>query len=266
MNITTSEFLTLNRDSIVNYPDAINQIYKGNIDGICIKNVFSKEDMLKVKHNLENKRDDLKNYTYTQRYGELIGAILTANGSDTTVYFKDAAVLRVELKKIFEQSDYESTIEDVFNQTSGGREVQLARESSDKVYSPAQIRFTYLNQGGIKLHKGNEFIHDPAFGGLKQTAKVKDSLSYYIVIDKPDQGGELILYDGLEENLTQPKEELDLENCQKRLFHPDVGDMTIFHGASIWHAISDIKGKKNRIIIGGFLGLSIDELKVVYWS
>ncbi|KST70365.1 2OG-Fe(II) oxygenase [Mastigocoleus testarum] len=266
MATITSDFFTLNKDSLKNYPDAINQIYRGNIDGICIKNVFSKEDMLKVKHNLENKKDYLKDYTYTQGYGKFIGAILQANTDDKTAYFKDAAALRVRLKNIFEHRDYETTIQAVFSQISGGREVQAAQESSNKVYSPAITRYTSPSQGGIKVHKGNEFIDHPAFDGLKQVAKVRNSLSYFIVVDKPEDGGELVLYDGLPDKLTVPKQDLDLDNCQKRSFQPDAGDMTIFHGATIWHAISDVKGKKNRISIGGFVGLSADERKVVYWS
>ncbi|MCL2936113.1 MAG: hypothetical protein MGU50_05755 [Trichodesmium sp. MAG_R02] len=50
-----------------------------------------------------------------------------------------------------------------------------------------------------------------------------------MVIDPPEVGGELILYDGLPAELTTPKKELDLENYQQRRYNPQAGDLTIFH-------------------------------------
>ena len=41
-----------------------------------------------------------------------------------------------------------------------------------------------------------------------------------MVIDPPEVGGELILYDGLPAELTTPKKELDLENYQQRRYNP----------------------------------------------
>lgn len=258
------KWITTELHTLTNYPDGINQIYQGAIDGFWIKQVFSPADMAKVKDRLIKEQSSFNHLLSTQKYGKLLGAVLTANGSDTTQYFKDAALVRKTLKELFE-SDYEEIIESVFRKISGNRKVSLAHHNGDN-YSPAQIRFTFPNTGGIALHKGNEFIELEGFEGLHEIVKLKDCLSYYLVISPPEVGGELILYDGLPDVLTSAKEELELENCPQRLYNPSVGDLIVFHGACIWHAVSNIKGSKIRYSIGGFLGLSHDDQTIYYWA
>jgi hypothetical protein len=257
-------WIAIDLNSLGNYPDGINQIYQGEIDGILIEQVFSPAEMKVVKEKLTKKQASLNHLLSTQKYGKLLGAILTANGSDTSKYFQDAALVREALKEIFEP-DYEATIESVFMRLSGNRKVALAHQNGN-TYSPAQVRFTYPDRGGIQLHKGNEFIHLEGFEGLHEIVQLKDCLSYYLVIDPPEVGGELILYDDLPAELTTPKEELDLKNCPQRRYNPEAGDLIVFHGACIWHAVSEVKGNKIRYSIGGFCGLSHDDDTIYYWA
>ncbi|GGA11530.1 2OG-Fe(II) oxygenase [Okeania sp. KiyG1] len=259
------KWITTDINSLGNYSDGINQIYQGNIDGIHIKQVFSLTEMEVVKENLTQKQASFKHLLSTQKYGKLLGAILPASGNDRSEYFQDAVLLRKVLKEVFEPPGYEATIKSVFTKLSNNRKVAPAHQNGN-IYSPALVRFTYPNQGGISLHKGNEFIDMEGFEGLHKIVKLKDCLSYFLVIDPPEAGGELILYDGLPAELTTPKKELDLENCQQRRYHPQAGDLTIFHGACIWHAISEVKGNKIRYSIGGFVGLSHEDDTIYYWA
>lgn len=220
--------------------------------------------MQQAQEKLGQKKASEPDLVHAQTYGELVGAILTANGSDTREYFSQANLVRSTLKESFEP-DYETTIENIFSKLSGGRKVALAHQNGD-TYSPAQVRFTYPDTGGIGLHKGNEFIHLEGFAGLHKIVQLRDCLSYYLVIDKPEVGGELILYDDLPEELTVSKKELDLDSYQQRCYDPEVGDLIVFHGACIWHAVSEVKGSKIRHSIGGFLGLSTNGEAIYYWA
>ena len=258
------QWITTDIDSLENYPDGINQIYQGKIDGFWIKQVFSSTEMEQVKEKFLQKQSSFDHISSTQKYGKLYGAILTANGSDTTEYFKDAVLVREALQEIFDR-DYEETIKNVFLKVSGNRKVSVANYQ-EKLFSPAQLRLTYPDTGGIALHKGNEFVGIPGFEDLDKVVKIKDCLSYYMVISRPEIGGEIILYDGLPDELTQPKNELDLKNCVQRSYDPEPGDLILFHGASIWHAVPEVKGSKIRYSIGGFLGLSQDDQSIYYWA
>jgi len=92
------QWITVDLNNLGNYSDGINQIYRGEIDGFWIKQVFSPAEMQKVKETLTKTQGELSNLLSTQRYGKLLGAILTENGSDTTKYFRDAALVRQALK------------------------------------------------------------------------------------------------------------------------------------------------------------------------
>lgn len=259
--LTTTKWLTFDAELASNYPDGINQIYQGEIDGMLLQKVFTQAEMLEVKYRLENETDELE----TVRYGTTLGCVLMAAGSDIERYFQSAGSFRAKLKKLFNTS-YEARVEGFLSKMSGGRNIEVARENDERIYTPATVRFVQPNRGGMLPHKNNDFLENSYYDHLKQIAKMVDALSYFIIIDKPESGGDLVLYDlPVEESMTLTKN-LGLEKCSKRYITPDIGDMIIFHGGNIVHQITDVTGKKARITIGGFLAMSKDDQKILYWS
>lgn len=261
IELATNKWLTFDAELANHYPDGINQIYQGKIDGMLLKEVFSKAEMLEVKSRLERESDELE----TVRYGTTLGCVLMAAGSDKERYFQGANSFREKLKTLF-NTNFEARVEAVFSKMSGGRKVEVARENDERVYTPATVRFVYPNRGGMVPHKNNDFLPNSYYDHLKQIAKMVDALSYFIIIDTPESGGDLVLYDlPTEESMTLTKD-LELEKCPKRYITPDIGDMIIFHGGNIVHQITDVTGQKARITIGGFLAMSKDEQKFLCWS
>jgi hypothetical protein len=276
--VTSKKWVTVDLELVANsYPDGFNQIYQGELEGIVIKGVFSKEEMLKVTQNVKHALENEQTVVNPVHYGRLIGNVLIAQGSDTTRYFQEAAAFRKEVNQLFE-TEYEARIEGVFSKISGGRTVELPRKSSDEVYTPATVRFVLPGSGGMRVHIGDEFLGDPAYEHLNQIAKTANSLSYFIVIDHAEEGGDLLLYDLPLENLIKAKSTFSeayrqdpqikesLEKCPKRHVRPGVGDMLIFHGGNVLHAVTDVKGNKDRITVGGFAAISQDDQKIFYWS
>lgn len=259
--LAINNWLTLEAELASNYPDGINQIYQGEIDGMLLKGVFSKAEMLEVKQRLDNASDELESV----RYGTTLGCVLMAAGSDKKRYFQGADNFRDKLKTLF-NINFEARLEATLTDISGGRKVEVARENNERVYTPATVRFVYPNRGGMVPHKNNDFLENSYYDHLNQIAKMVDALSYFIIIDKPEAGGDLVLYDlPPKESMTLTKD-LDLEKCPKRYITPDIGDMIVFHGGNIVHQITDVTGPKVRITIGGFLAMSKDDQKILYWS
>ncbi len=260
--LTIDKWLIFDVESARDYSDGINQVYQSQIDGMLIQEVFSKAEMLSVKHKLENKDYELE----TVGYGVTLGYVLAAAGTSTEKYLKVAASFRDELKMLF-TTNYEARVEAVLSQMSGGRKVELARESDERIYTPATFRFLYPNRGGIGLHRDNEFLGQSSYQHLNKIARMVNAMSYFIIVDTPEQGGDLVLYDLPPEQYETPIKNLDLENCPKRLITPDIGDMILFRGGDILHQVTpDVECQKTRITIGGFLALSKDDKKVFYWS
>lgn len=261
LELAINKWLTFDAELASNYPDGINQINQGEIDGMLLLGVFSKAEMLEVKYRLESESNNLE----TVRYGTTLGCVLMAAGSDKERYFQGADSFREKLKTLFNTS-FEARVEAILTKISGGRKVEIARENDERVYTPATVRFVYPNRGGMVPHKNNDFLENSYYDHLNQIAKMVDALSYFIIIDKPEAGGDLVLYDLPPEESMTLTENLDLEKCPKTYIPPDIGDMIIFHGGNIVHQITDVNGDKTRITIGGFLAMSKDEQKVLYWS
>lgn len=261
IGISANKWLTFDAELASHYPDGINQIYQGEIDGMLLKAVFSKAEMLEVKSRLERETDDLESV----RYGTTLGCVLMAAGSDKARYFQGADRFRKKLKTLF-NTNFEARLEAILRKMSVGKKVEVARENDERIYTPATVRFVHPNLGGMVPHKNNDFIVNSYYDHLKQIAKMVDALSYFIIIDKAESGGDLVLYDLPPEESITPTKDLDLEKFPKRYITPDIGDMILFHGGNIVHQITDVTGQKNRITIGGFLAMSNDEQKIFYWS
>jgi hypothetical protein len=262
LQTTINDWLTFDTESIKNYPDGINEIYQGQIDGILLKVVFSRAEMLAVTHKLQNKNYQLE----TVGYGTTLGYVLAAASGQIDKYLRTAANLRAELKRLF-STNFEAKLEATLSQMSGGREIELAREDDERIYTPATFRFLHPHRGGIGLHRDNEFLVQPSYQHLNKVAKMVNSLSYFIIVDTPEQGGDLVLYDVPQEQSKTRIKDLDLEKCPKRIISTDIGDMIIFRGGDILHQVTpDVEGKKTRITIGGFLAISKDDQKIFYWS
>lgn len=259
--LVANKWLNFDADLASNYPDGLNQVYQGEIDGMLLKGVFSKAEMLEVKHKLESESDELE----TVRYGTTLGCVLMAAGSDLERYFKSADSFRAKLNKLFNTS-YEARVEGILSKMSGGKKVEVARENDERLYTPATVRFVHPNQGGMVAHKNNDFLDKPYYNHLNQVADTINSISYFIVIEKAEEGGDLLLYDLSEKQSMTFTKDLDLESYSKTSITPDVGEMIIFRASSRVHQITDVKGDKTRITIGGFLAMSKDEQKFLYWS
>ncbi|MFM6709541.1 MAG: hypothetical protein ACKPI6_07415, partial [Microcystis panniformis] len=61
------QWITVDLNNLGHYSDGINQIYRGEIDGFWIKQVFSPAEMQKVKETLTKTQAELSNLLSTQR-------------------------------------------------------------------------------------------------------------------------------------------------------------------------------------------------------
>ena len=106
-----------------------------------------------------------------------------------------------------------------------------------------------------------------------------DQLSYFVVLQQPDAGGELTIYDMLWDKVKRKESpennEFVIDDNDKPIYVKDVrsfavkpqsGDILVFSGGPIWHRVEDIEGSVPRITFGGFLNFSNDNEEVYYWS
>ena len=108
---------------------------------------------------------------------------------------------------------------------------------------------------------------------------MNDQLSYFLVLQESEKGGELSIYDMLWDQVKRKENpennEFVIDDKDNHIYLKDVesfavkpkpGDILIFSGGPIWHRVEDIKGSIPRITFGGFLNFSKDNKELYYWS
>jgi tetratricopeptide (TPR) repeat protein len=252
----------LDIESVSNDLDSIDLLYMSDLDGIIIKNVFSSKEIETAKKHIESLSSEFEKIIY----GEKLGFSILEATNDLNEFFQKASDSRLLLNKIF-VDDFEKRIFNIFNSLHSLKNVKLLERKNNQICIPASIRIFHPNIGGLPAHTDNVvFEKCGVYNHFQEIKKDVDILSYFIVIDKPEKGGELVLYDLLREQTTTSMKKLlnnyqrdnFLESFRKQYINPDIGDMVLFNGGRIWHKIADFDGDKNRITVGGILARSQD--------
>lgn len=262
-------WLEFDAQELDKYPNLLFDIYQEKVHGTLIKQVFSPSEMNQVAEKINSAQVEL----HPTVFGSTIGLSLAQRTTSERDYFQEAEKFKNSLKGLF-NTDFEAKIESIFNQLSGSRKVEISQENN-RHYIPATIRLVHPQMGGMPPHTGSEFLYNPGYSYFKTQANIADSMSYFLVVDKPDSGGELVIYDMFLSATDKTQEDLlafflevkpKLEHCSQISVNPEVGDMIIFKGSTIMHKVANVEGTKKRITIGGFLAFSHNHQKIYYWS
>ena len=151
-------------------------------------------------------------------------------------------------------------------------------------YPFSTYRYLTPDVGLMSVHCGNYFgkTFEDFYKDLTKKVAVENQMSFFIMLQEPDSGGELTLFnfrwkqgqtknDPREDNeIIQPDGSKmyveDNPNIIKDKIKPKKGDMILFQGGNIWHRVETVTGNTPRITFGGFIGISIDKTKFYYWS
>jgi hypothetical protein len=264
------EWLDLPFAEVSNHPDAIERIYAGTLDGMSIRGVFTEEEVTTGVLRARTHADEFNDYGKQIFFGT---AIVGAD-DDRADYYAAAPIINDRVDELFEV-DFVGRIGQVLSAVGGGRPASVPSEEGRGDYVPITIRFLPPDGGVMHAHTANEFCN--AWGSyehLRQIARMWNSLSYFVVGQRPDSGGELVLYDLMWDDTPEDvralpmSEERDglLERFDKTPVDLQVGDMILFTGGRIWHRVEPVHGERERVTIGGFAALSQDEEQVYFWS
>lgn len=116
---------------------------------------------------------------------------------------------------------------------------------------------------------------------MESILDLKNAISFLLVLQAPDQGGELVLfnqewddieiliqhepYDDRHDISGSMFKKHGVENVQHHKFQPVKGEAILFRAAQIWHGIHKIKGINNRVTIGCFIAKGKDG-KYYFWA
>lgn len=278
-------FLKMERSELADSPYLLNDIYKKNKDGLLIKNVLTQSQVDQILHHYHQdiNREEVmvvgEVETYPRGFADYYE---NAQTGDMSTYYSSSAKYNAAFPEQF-GVDIQGIVREVLQQLSGGRKVSApVSPDGQGAFLFAQFRNLYPAGRALPLHCENVFRH--MYGHFYQdlvkstSIDLDDQMSYFLVLQTSDLGGELTLYDILWEegqqmipfdamrqadgstvNITDPA-------LKRLVVNPQPGDMIIFRGGEIWHKVEAIRGQKGRMTLGGFLAYSNSSDEIHIWA
>ena len=271
MAIITNEglypFIKFDYRDLSKHKGIIEQIESKSIDGIVIENVLDREFCKSIVNRFHTaiQEEPAKNYYYPAPFGKVFGTTLME--SDLNAYFSKAKVAVDTFEYMFEHK-FKALVYNTLAKLGLQSNVFPTVHAPNQIFSLAGIRILDPGRDSLEAHIHQEFpLHFPSYQAVAAQLDLTTELSYYMVLQKPEVGGELVLYDLTWENT--PEDMLStnvfmsgiraerLSQYDQMKLDLEAGDMILFAANRIWHKVAAVTGgSKSRITIGGFLAKS----------
>lgn len=279
------KFPSISVSDALNKKTVISDLYNNTTNGWLIKGFMSTTE---VEYALANLKwlDISANggfpkeagHTNPRSFSMLADKETGVNEELLDTYFIDIEQYNAVLQNIF-SFDYQERLLNFFSSIEDNVDVQIPtieRSGEKKQLTTSTFRYCYPNRGGMNTHVGNMFPHIyPLFYSfLSKTMNIERQISYFVMLSKPEQGGDLVLYDALwgqyvewwDGYFTKANGEKALQaDIDYQSIAPEPGDMILFNGGDIWHKVDNLSGHTDRITVGGFLAKTQDN-KIYVWS
>lgn len=274
-------FIELPWHEAKNSPHLVKDIQEERLHGFVTRGLFSPqevEEILAVTHQFN------PNDIFTVPTGTVFPkpfATLTDAGEMLDDYTDKANKLRAMAGQYPILGTLLSRMDSFFKAVSGDFDTTVPQVvNNNTACAPGNFRFFEPDKGGLFVHCGYLFQkQSPFYYTVVEPMALERQLSFFLVLQNAEQGGELTIYDMLwkdikdkdrmEENeyvLTPSGEQLYLNTLRSFYVKPNPGDVLIFSGGPIWHRVENIKGNIPRITFGGFLNFTPDGKGLRYWG
>lgn len=269
---TSLRFYEIDADKLDAIPDAIADIMAKRYTGFIIKGWLTPEE---CAHGIDRLRSDetpipRMSNPHFAGWSHGPGVVNARDGMDP--YLTKAAGLREGFASAF-GFDVVQRFTDLFSKLSGGRQVQTVSATDGRPYSPVTAR-ALSHTGGLPIHCGNETHSWPSMKHISTFIDTTDQLSFFVTLQPPDAGGEMVVYDvqhtvpsdPVMSTMSGPEVSPEIEARGFLNLRPGVGDVILFDGGRYFHRVVAVNGEKQRWTMGGFMAKDATQPTVWYWS
>ena len=261
-------------------------IFQRNLDGVVVRNVLNPEQVQSLVDGFHSISNDQKVHRkevslYPRGFPAYLDNTEGSVEQDLELYFLTSESYAKNFTEKF-GFDFHHVLGEALNQTSALLKYGFQEGFGGKgIFTPSQMRCFLSNYPALPVHCGKVFkkMYQDFYTMLSYEVEVANQVSYFIMLQEPEHGGELELYDvpWHQDQQMHPFESIRMQDnsilnvvhdksVRKMTIKPSPGDMVIFMGANIWHSVQGFTGSLDRITIGGFLGPSKNGNKLVSWS
>ena len=273
-------FIEFDYADVSNNTHRVEEIKKGDLHGFVAKGVFSKDEIEQLKVAIAEVPDEEKMNVPTGKFFPRPFATVTDSEEKLDAYInKGNDLLALQEKPIIKT--LLSRLDEFFNNVSKPMSVKVpAIRNRDAKTVPGTFRYYLPDRGGLFVHCGYLFQNQsPYYYQVIEPMAMEGQLSFFMVLQNSEVGGELTIYDMLWKDVKRkdsPDEnEYVIDDAGNKLYLKDVpsffvkpepGDILVFSGGPIWHRVENISGAIPRMTFGGFINFSNNGDAIYYWS
>ena len=249
------------------------------IDGIIIRKALNTNDcveIIKKFNNVTKANEREHSFVYPISFAELDYKL--SNGLITIDEYLEIASDYVEN---FESSfgiDLPNIVKKLVNKMNSDYNYStIIPIEKERSIMPGIFRVQMPKKNQIGMHCGNQFNGQfmSFYKHIDSTLENINQLSYFFMLQKPDKGGELTLFNySWREFLKKHTKNMDEAIMRKVVMANDKGrrkllmengDLLVFQGGDIFHRVEQVYGKKSRVTFGGHFRFSKkEENKSIY--
>jgi len=275
-------FIEVPYENLEQSGDLAGKLKTQEVHGFVIRNVFPEEEVAEVKKALFRFPDEHIMQTPASRLFPAPFAAMSDSGSMLDMYFNRLNVLYEIMEKEPAIKALHEKMDSVFKAVAKNYKVSIPRNKIKHApVSAGTFRIFTPGKGGLHVHCGNLFQaqSEHFYNLIENDVDRDDQLSYFLVLQNSESGGELTIYDMLWDKVKRKEspEENDfvIDDNDRKIYltdvpsfsvRPKVGDILMFCGGPIWHRVENIGGPVPRITFGGFLNYSNDNNELFYYS
>ncbi|HLH31348.1 MAG TPA: hypothetical protein VKY31_09110, partial [Terriglobia bacterium] len=165
----------------------------------------------------------------------------------------------------------EQELVSLLGELSGNRKVGIVRSPDGRSYAPYTLR---LLKEGKQISVHHDYHYPLAlYRDLSQILDTKTLVSFFLTLQRPEQGGGLIVYALNSDDPQQPQLPngwWDVRAMEERYgqmrFDLFPGDFVLLASGRRFHRVEMVAGKTSRITLGGFLAFDKTREQVLFWS
>ncbi|MFN8016908.1 MAG: hypothetical protein U0P45_02160 [Acidimicrobiales bacterium] len=269
---TSIDWRVVSADEVADHPTMLADLFARSPDGITLTGVFSPDDVAAALERFERTESDRMVFPN----GTLMGRPIAYVGPEEDyrgAYLEDAARWRGIFAEGFGYDPHERIAS--LLAPMGTYDSYIGPFERGLPYNPGHVRYWEPGQGGLPAHIGNEFAEaqkDHSMRHLLATTHVADHLSYFVVLQRPEVGGALSVYDVVREVFLadEPwgdghRDDSWIDAFPSIKVDPAVGDLVLFGGGWRWHRVDPVEGPTPRISYGGFCGPAREGNALHFW-
>jgi hypothetical protein len=271
--------LDLGVDELGQASNAIEEITDDKLDMVLVRGAFPAEACALARKNMEERElawmklnDGLPSINIDLLGWPSFPTYKAPKGPTTEQHFAADAQYRPVIDAPFPaRFNPGAQFEKVLGRLSGDRKLQVPPAPEGKHYLPYTVR-AYPAGVGTLSHCDYHFGL-PFFAEMVPELDTTTLISFVVVLQKSNQGGELTLYDLKRGRDVEPRlpngfwDQQAIETHYPRTaIDPGEGDMFVFSAGRCFHKVEPVIGDRRRITLGGLAALNKERTSVWYWG